>query len=290
MVQRKFKITGPIFRTIRIVKDEIKKGKIAVPAINNLSTIFRNTKYCFEANLDLGRLVREWDHYQKMVSLPFVRKPRSRMQVPGLVITADSFGLKSILVPLGKSSSYYPHEKLLISNVTFSYFYDKGFGTIIGRGLYNLCGTLFQVEIRRLRSGIVVVTGKSSSPLDVSSVENVFGFAQPSNMLVNAIKRSKLLTLRLIEPRMELYLDKSLSAKFYGKTFLGRNASPVYLEIFAGKVSRRDIMVAGVTSDKLSIGQAIEMFTGLSLPYIDLLQAASNDSNVSNLATSYYYY
>ena len=172
-----------------------------------------------------------------------------------------------------------------LNNITFSYLYENGFGTFIGRGTYDLCGTIFKVEIRRLKSGIVMVTGQSSSPLDVYSIENVFGIATPSTMLVNVIRRSKLLTLRLVKPKLELYLAKDLSVKFDGRTFLGENASPVYLEIFAGKHSRRDLLIAGITTEKLSLARTIEMFTGLSLPYIDLLQAVPNASNVSKLTT-----
>ena len=284
-ILKKLKVSGQVFHTIRNVKEQINRGKTTVSRNNKIPGIYGSSSYCFKALMPLGHLVREWDHYHKATPLPYLRKPQSSFQIPGLQLTAANSGVKSILVPLGTAATYFAHAKLKLNNITFSYLYENGFGTFIGRGTYDLCGTIFKVEIRRLKSGIVMVIGQSSSPLDVYSIENVFGIATPSTMLVNVIRRSKLLTLRLVKPKLELYLAKDLSVKFDGRTFLGENASPVYLEIFAGKHSRRDLLIAGITTEKLSLARTIEMFTGLSLPYIDLLQAVPNASNVSKLTT-----
>lgn len=46
-----------------------------------------------------------------------------------------------------------------------------------------------------------------------------------------------------------------------------------------GRLGREDVLMAGITSSRITMNQALRLFTGLSLPYLDM--HASNESRVS---------
>ena len=189
--------------------------------------------------------------------------------------------MDAILIPLGSAEKYKVHEKIVLRNAEFFYRLQSGHGSFIAKGEYDLCGTVFSLTVETLFDGTVKISGLSDTPLDVSNIETVFVTARPSNVLVGAIKKTNLFVLRLMKPVMEAYITKDLIVKFSGQTYFGAGALPVKLEFFGGKLNRRDVLLAGITSPHVTMNQALKMFTGLTIPHFNFLKNSSGGSIVS---------
>lgn len=264
-----------IFQLIRNVKSEIHSGRMMLSSQSNeLST------YCFSAALPLNNLVREWNFYYRTPLLPNLQPPQN-ITVPGLTISTLNSSVGAVVIPLGSAEKYKVHEKVLLRNVAFFYRFQSGHGSFIAKGDYDLCGTVFKLTVETLFDRTVKLSGFSETPLDVSTIETVFVSARPSNMLVDAIKKTNLFVLRLMRPVMEAYITKDLIVKFSGTTYFGAGALPVTLEFFGGKLHRHDVLLAGITSPQLTINQALKLFTGFTIPYLDFVKNSSNGSSVS---------
>lgn len=269
-----------IFKLVRNVKSEIHNGRMLLKSQSNeLST------YCFSASLPINNLVREWDLYYRTQLLPNFQRPYN-ITVPGLTISTRNSSVDAVLIPLGTAGKYKVHEKIILKNVAFYYRYQSGHGSFIAKGEYDLCETVFKLTVETLSDGTVKLNGSSETPVDVSTIETAFITAKPSNWLVKALKKTKLFVLRLKRPVMEAYITKDLIVKFSGETYFGANALPVSLEVFGGKWGRNDVLLAGITSPHLTMNQALKMFTGFTIPYLDFLKTPFNGSSVGMILSA----
>ena len=266
---------GEVFQLVKNVKSELQNGGMTLTSHSSeLST------YCFSASVPLSKLVREWKDFYQTPLLPNFQWPHN-VAVPGLKISTLNSSVNSIWIPLGSSDKYKVHEKISLRNVTFYYRYKSGHGSFIAEGKFDLCETVFKLRVETLNDGAIKLTGLSEIPLDVSTIETAFVSARPPNTLVNAIKKTNLFVLRLMNPALEAYISKDLIVKFSGKTYFGPSALPVTLEFFGGKWHRNDVLLAGITSNHITINQALKMFTGFTIPYLDIMKHSPNGSSVS---------
>lgn len=265
-----------VLSLVKNVKAELHNGNMALESQSmELST------YCLSASLPLSKLVRDWTAYFRTPLLPNLPRPYN-LTVLGLEISMVNSSVGSIWVPLGYAAIYTVHRKITLRNVTFFYRHQSGHGSFIAKGKYNICDTVFDMTVESLPDGNVKLSGNSETPIDVSTIENAFVSASPSSMLVKAIEKVNLFVLRLMRPSMEAYINKDLIVKFSGKSYLYMDTStkavPITLEIFGGKWGREDVLLAGITSSRITMNQALHLFTSLSLPYLDM--HASNESRV----------
>lgn len=278
-LNKKFKsynINREVFQLVKNIKSELQNGRMALTSHSSeLST------YCFSASVPLSKLVREWNTYYSTPLLPNLQRPQD-LTVPGLKISTFNSSVNSIWIPLGTSAKYKVHEKISLRNVTFYYRFQSGHGSFIAEGEYNLCGTAFRLTVETLYDGTVKLSGFSETPLDVSNIETAFVSARPPNMLVDAIKDINLFVLRLMKPAMEAYISKDLMVKFSGKSYFGPSALPVTLEFFGGKLHPHDVLLVGITSNRLTINQALKLlFPRFTVPFLDITKHSPNGSSVS---------
>ncbi|XP_001637140.3 uncharacterized protein LOC5517169 [Nematostella vectensis] len=272
-------------RLLSHVQSDINKGHVSLSRSQD-GTI----RYCIRARMVLGSLVQGWSPYRTSSLLPRMVRPPDSTLVPGLEVT-QSRGEIAILVPLGSAAVYHAHAKIDLHDVKFYYKQTLANGSLdgsfIARGTFKLCETVFVVEVTRTKKGPLRITGNSSSPLDIDSIERVFGVAMPSSMLFKAIKRSELLVMRLMKPSIDAHVDKHVSVRFAGLSYMYiyRDARPINLEFYAGRHHQSNLFVAGLTSKQLTFNEALETFTGLNLPYLDFIESFT-DSTVGVLVST----
>lgn len=239
--------------------------------------------YCFEMPVRLKKLVLNWDHYHRSLPFPHLQIPLSSMYVPGIQVILDHVSSKheSILVPLGSAVSYRVHDKILLENVTFYYRYQSTKGSFIANGHYRLCETVFLVSMETQENGAVKITGNSSSPLDLNTIERVFGLATPSKLIQDAIRKSELLIMRIMFPSIQIYIDRDLVVKFAGQSFWTSDGHSTFLEFYGGNLQQADVLVASLTSESLAFDKVLRKFTGIELPSLDWTKRTSSPSRVS---------
>ena len=268
-----------ILRLVRHVKSEIFSGKMfKYLNSNEVST------YCFTASLPFDSLVRGWKVYAKTLLLPNLRRPNN-ITVPGLIVSTRNLSVSEVLVPLGSAEKYKVHEKVVLKNVEFYYRLQSGHGSFIAKGDYNLCGTVFRLTVETAPGGNIKIKGFSDLPIDLSKIESIFVHVSPSpsNRLVAAIRKVDLFVLRLMRPAIEAYISDDLVVKFSGHTYFGPSAVPAHLEFFGGRLHGQGVLLAGITSSRFTINDALKMLTGVTVPYFDLLKNSPNSSSVSDL-------
>lgn len=266
-----------VLKLVKNVKSEIQNGGMALTSHSSeLST------YCFSASVPLRNLVREWSHFHQTTRLPNLPDQWLHdLTVPGLKISTLNSSMNSIWIPLGSADKYKVHEKITLRNVTFFYRFKSGHGSFIAEGQYDLCETVFKLTVETLYGETIKLSGLSETPIDVSTIETPFVSARPDNTLISAIDKINLFVLRLINPTLEAYINKDLIVKFSGKTYFGPSALPATLEFFGGKFHRHDVLLAGITSPHMTMNEALKMFTGITIPYLDILKQSVNGSSVS---------
>lgn len=265
-----------ILRLVRHVKSEIFSGKMfKYLNSNEVST------YCFTASLPFDSLVRGWNVYAKTLLLPNLRRPNN-ITVPGLIVSTRNLSVSEVLVPLGSAEKYKVHEKVVLKNVEFYYRLQSGHGSFIAKGDYNLCGTVFRLTVETAPGGNIKIKGFSDLPIDLSKIESIFVHVSPSpsNRLVAAIRKVDLFVLRLMRPAIEAYISDDLVVKFSGHTYFGPSAVPAHLEFFGGRLHGQGVLLAGITSSRFTINDALKMLTGVTVPYFDLLKNSPNSSSV----------
>ena len=278
-ISKRVKIyNNEIYKLVKNVDNELKNGVMTLTSQSN-----ERSTYCFSALLPLDNLVREWNDFFTTPLLPNLQRPHN-LTVPGLKISTRNSSVDSIWIPLGYSPNYRVHEKVSLRNVTFYYRYQSGHGSFIAEGEYDLCETVFKLTVETLHDGTVKLSGSSETPLDdVSNIETAgFVSASPPNRLIEAIRKTKLFELRLMKPVMEAYIiSKDLIVKFSGDSYFGPTALPVTLEFFGGKLHGHDVLLAGITSTRITMNQALEMSTDFSIPNLDILKNSPNGTSVS---------
>lgn len=274
-----------ILPLVRYVKSKILSGQIVM-----LSKSGEESTFCFTASLPLTSLVRGWNGFHKTSLPPNLRRPNN-ITVPGLIVSTQNSSISEVLVPLGSAEKYKVHEKVVLKNVKFYYREQSGQGSFIAKGEYNLCGTIFKTTVEKLLDGTIKIKGFSDLPIDLSKIETVFVSVSPPNWLVDAIKRTELLVLRLMKPVMEAYVTSDLVVKFSGETYFGPTTLPVYVEFFGGKLQGQDLLLAGITSPRLTINDALGMLIDFTIPYLDHLNNSKpNGSTVSGRLLKMVYY
>lgn len=100
--------------------------------------------------------------------------------------------------------------------------------------------------------GNVKFSGNLEIFIDVSIIENVFVFVSLFLMLVKVIEKVNLFVFCLMRFFMEVYINKDLIVKFFGKLYLYMDISIkvvfIILEIFGGKWGREDVFLVGIIS------------------------------------------
>jgi len=240
-------------------------------------------------NATLEKLAWSWKHYHKTSPLPNIQIQTKDIKIPNVKVTIDRFSsIQTILVPLGTAVSYKAHAKFNLENVTFFYKYQNLEGAFIARGKYRLCTTTFDVQIVTHKNGFIKITGNSANPLDVSTIERVFGLASLSANLYDVIRRSELLLMRLISPSLEVFIDgDDITVKFTGRSYLAVEGHETFLEFYGGKETGSELLVTSLSTPRMTLNNALKVFTGIDFPLFDWMTHSSNNSKVGQISNSH---
>ncbi|KAK3755318.1 hypothetical protein QZH41_014628, partial [Actinostola sp. cb2023] len=275
------KLPRDVTKLLTNAQNKVLKGQASIIKRNT------NTAYCIPMNITLKNLVWNWSHYHKSLPFPNLQYQPSNIEIPGIEVTMDDFSsIETILVPLGSAVSYRTHAKFQLENVTFFYRYQSSEGAFLAKGKYRLCESVFDVVVVALNNGVIKITGNSSSPLDVNTIERVFGLTIPSVMIQDAIRRSELLLMRLMSPTLEAYVDGDITVKFSGQSYFSFDGHPTFLELYGGKLSHSNVLVTSLSTKGLAFNHALRIFTGIDLPSFDWMRHSTNDSQIGVLLST----
>lgn len=183
-------------------------------------------------------------------------------------------------LPLGTLQVYRPHKRLELSNVIFYYRSTVGYDAFVGRGDYTICGTKFDVEISRLKTHGVRVQGNSLGPVDVDKIELAFDMEKANERMLVMLKKYGFFLLRIMKPTVEMVIDKSLSVKFSGVSFVENFKKKATTEVFAGKLGKNSLFTCGLIFDDVKLGEFVSRFSGIYLSFLDLFQNNNGKNKV----------
>lgn len=218
--------------------------------------------------------------YMKTVALPNMVRPDPEGLVSGIVVFVNSNISYQTEIPLGELSVYRPHKYLQLSNVKFSYRSTSSHNTFVGRGNYILCGSKFDVEIARTKEDNVRVHGQSPDPVDVDKIELTFGTELASERMLKVLKTYGVFSLRIMKPNVEMYLSRTVSAKFSGLSYVEKFKTNAKTEILVGKLYKKYLLTTGMIFNDIPLGTFISSFTGVYLRYLDMFQAKNGNNKV----------
>ena len=213
----------------------------------------------------------------KTVTLPNMIHPDPDGLLSGMVVYVKNNRSYQTELPLGSLSVYRPHKYLQLSDVTFSYRSTASHATFVGRGNYKLCGSRFDVEIARTTEDRVRIHGQSSDPVDVDKIELTFGVEQASERMLKILKTYGVFALRITKPAVEMYLSKTVSAKFSGHAYVEKFNTNAKTEILVGKLYKNYLLTTGMTFNHMPLGKFVSSFSGVYVRYLDTF--AANDGN-----------
>ncbi len=218
--------------------------------------------------------------YMKTVALPNMIRPDPEGLVSGIVVYVKNNISYQTEIPLGKLSVYRPHKHLQLSNVKFSYRSTSSHNTFVGRGNYKLCGSKFDVEIARTEEDNVRIHGHSPDPVDVDKIELTFGMEQASERMLKVLKTYGVFTLRIMKPNVEMYLSKTVSAKFSGLSYVEKLRTNAKTEILVGKLYKKYLLTTGMIFNDIPLGKFVSSFSGIYLKYLDMFQSKNGNNKV----------
>lgn len=236
------------------------------------------SEYCLKFESTLQKLLN--GSYIQTVAVPNMVRPDPYGVVPGLIVKFNKDKSYYTEIPFGFMPLYWPHRYLELADVHFSYRVSKSHNTFVGRGHYELCGTNFSVEIERTKYDSVRLNGHSSDPIDVNTIEQVFGVAEPSNKLLEILKKYGVFLLRLMNPSVEMYVGDAISAKFSGISYVENLKTNAKTEVLVGKLYYNYLLTAGLIFDDVPLGKMVSSFSGIYLKYLDLFEAKDGKSKV----------
>ena len=223
-----------------------------------------NDIYCFQVPVKISSLVKSPVEYSKIIPLPEINEIPYDRFVRGFSVKLDQANKKQLIFPVGFLKEYSIDKTVSVPNVTVYVYKDKKSAVFIGQGVLDLCGTKFQVKIEQTKPGETVLTGRSSHPIDLSTVEMAFGFRQPTEDLIRVMENFKILKLRLISPKLYiLWKDKEqrtmrLSGHAYNSAW---GNEKVNVELLLGR--GRSFWATAVTTTKRSFREIFGLFTDL---------------------------
>lgn len=218
--------------------------------------------------------------YLKTVTLPNLIHPDPKGLVSGIEMYVKNNTSYHTEAVLGKLSVYRPHKNLKLTDVKFSYRLSGGYNTFVGRGSYVLCDSKFDVEIWRMKAENVRIRGQSSDPVDVDKIELGFGIEEPSERMLNVLKSYGVFLLRIMKPKVEMYLSKTLSAKFSGVTFVDKFKTNAETEILVGKLYKKYLLTIGMVFNDIPLGKFVSSVSGIYLRYLDMFHSKNGNSKV----------
>ena len=265
-----------------VVKQNLKKFGENSSRIN-ISEITDQKRQIITYCIQLNNQTREEllnSSYVKTVALPNMVHPDPKEQTLGIVIYVKNNITYQNEVPLGELSVYRPHKYLQLSNVNFFYRFSNSYNTFVGRGSYRLCGTKFDVEILRTKNDNVRIHGQSSDPVDVDNIEMTFGMEQAGERMLKVLKTYGVFSLRIMKPKVEMYLSRTISAKFSGHSHVEKVKTIAKTEILVGKMYQKYLLTTGMIFNDIPLGKFVSSFSGVYLRYLDLFHGKSGINKV----------
>ena len=236
-------------------------------------------KYCIQLNDKTPEQLFN-SSYMKTVVLPNTVHPDPKGLVSGIVLYVKNNISYHTEVFLGKLSVYRPHRNLKLTDIMFSYRSSGGYNTFVGRGNYVLCDSKFDVEIWRTKEDNVRIRGQSSDPVDVDKIELGFGVEIPSERMLNVLKSYGVFLLRIMKPKMEIYLSRTLSAKFSGVSVVDKFKTNAKTEILVGKLYKKYLLTVGMVFNDIPLGKFVSSFSGVYLKFLDMFHSKNGNSKV----------
>ena len=222
--------------------------------------------YCFQVPVRISTLVKSPMEYSKLIPLPELHEiPHDRF-VRGFSLKWDrEASTKQLIFPVGFLKEYIIDKTLSVPNVTVYVYKDTKSVAFFGEGVFDLCGTKFQVKIEQTKPDETVLTGRSPYPIDLSTVELAFGFRQPTEDLIRVMENFKILKLRLINPKLHIHWkDKEKrTMRLSGHAFNSAwgNNKEVNVELLLGR--GQSFWATAVTTSKRSFKEIFSLFTDL---------------------------
>lgn len=243
-----------LLRTILRSEKIPKKGQIGMTA---------NNWYCFQVPVRISRLFKSSLEYSNIIPLPELPEIPYNKFVGGFSVNLDEKAqIKRLTFPVGIFNEYSIDKRVTVQNVTVYAYKDSHTAVFFGRGVFDLCGTKFQVKIEQTKSDETLLTGQSPHPIDLSTVELAFGFRQPTEDISHVMKSFKILKLRLINPKLRIHWkDREqrtmrLSGHAYNSAW---GSEKVNVELLLGR--DRSFWATALTTTKQSFREVFGLFT-----------------------------
>eukprot|EP00795_Rhopilema_esculentum_P009220 gene9220-16901_t len=213
-----------------------------------------NNYYCFRMPLPMSMLVGSKEEYSKVVLLPGLQGIAYDRKIFGFSLKLDQVGnIKQLTVPVGYLREYGIDKMVTIPNVTIYLRKNRSTADFFGEGLFNLCGTTFNIRIEQTKPDETLLTGRSPHPVDLSTVELAFGLRQPTKDLRYVMQSLRILKLRLVNPKLSIVWkdNESRTMRFSGQAFnSGWGSDKVDVELLLGR--DQSFWVTAITTAKQS--------------------------------------
>ena len=240
-------------------------------------------EYCVQMPLPMSALITNKDEYSRMLAPYNLPKPSLNTVIPGFSVKIHRQEAKTLRFPIGHLSEYRLDKIVVIPNVTVYYNRDISGTNIYGQGFYDICGTKFTVKVEQTEPDQTVLSGKSRYPVDLSTIELAFGLRQPSNDLVNVIRKFNISTMRLTNPKLNIIWENQEERvmRFSGQSYYnGWGSLEINVEFLLGK--NKSFWAAGITTSCRSFKDMFGILAGMEhVRLAKLLDRALDVSKVS---------
>lgn len=230
--------------------------------VNGRFAMASNGAYCISLPVKISSLIRSRIEFSKIIPLPGLKEIAHDKTVRGFSMTLDRQGnVKRLLFPIGHLQQYGIDKEVSIPNVTIYVQKDTLSTAFIGEGMFDLCGTKFQMRIEQTKEEETLLAGHSPHPVDLSTVELAFGLRQPTADLLHVMKNFKILKLRLINPKLNIYWKEKIqrTMRFSGQAYNSAwGNEKVNVEFVLGK--GQSFWAAAVTTAKQSFKEIFGIF------------------------------
>ena len=170
----------------------------------------------------ISTLIKSWDEYSRIPPLPELKEIPHEKVVKGFSVKLDrNAKMKQLVIPVGFLKEYNIDKTVAISNATIYIHKGRTSAAFIGEGTFNLCDKKFQVKIEQTKSGETFLTGQSTKPIVLSTIELAFGFRQPTERLSKIMKVLKILKLQISNPKLKIQWNnkEQRTMEFSGKAY-----------------------------------------------------------------------
>lgn len=169
--------------------------------------------------------------------------------------------MKHLLFPIGHMKEYSIDKMVTVPNVTAYFYKDASVSKVFGEGMFNLCGTEFQIRIEQTKPDETLLTGRSPHPVDLSTVELAFGLRQPTADLRHIMDSFRILNLRLTNPKLNIIWEDTdrRTMRFSGQAYnSGWGNVEVNVELLLG--TDQSFWATAITTTKQSFKEIFGIF------------------------------